>query len=70
MRVAGVDGFDADPHAAVGEGLHRAGEALIGRLPAEQAAEQPHVGALAIVGGGERSASVELDEAVVKLPHH
>ena len=70
MRVAGVDGFDADPHAAVGEGLHRAGEALIGRLPAEQAAEQPHVGALAVVGGGERSASVELDEAVVKLPHH
>ena len=70
MGVAGVDRLDANPHAAVGEGLHRAGEAFVGRLPAEEPAEEPHVGALAVVGGGERPGPVELDEAIVEPALH
>ena len=70
MRVAGVNRLDADPHATVGERLHRAGEAFIGRLPAEEAAKEPHVGALAVVGGGERPSPVKLDEGIVEPALH
>ena len=70
MRIGGVHGFDTDADTCVPQGLGREGQALVRSIPAHQAAEQPHVGTLRFVRGGQRAIAVELDEQVVDLAVH
>ena len=49
VRIADVDGHDADGDAGGGERLRRLGQPFVVGLPPEQATEQAHVRALACV---------------------
>jgi hypothetical protein len=70
VRVADVDRLDAQGDARVGERAGRVGQALVVGLPAEQAAEQAHVGALALVGRGQGSLAVELHQDLGDVAVH
>jgi hypothetical protein len=70
MLVAGIHGLDPDADPGLPEGVRRVGQALIGRVPAHQAAEQAHVGALARVRGGQRAVAIELDQDFPEVRIH
>ena len=64
----GDPGLDADARLADPAGRLR--QPFIGRVPPQQAAQQPHVGPLAFVRGRERAVGVELDENLIDLAVH
>jgi hypothetical protein len=62
VRVTRVDRLDPHLRARGLERRGRLGQPRIGGIPAEQAAEEPHVGALRFVRGRQRASPVELHE--------
>ena len=65
MRVADVHRLDPYLRAGLAKRCTGARQPWVGRIPAEQAAEEPHVGPLRLMRGGQRSGPVELHEHVV-----
>ena len=70
MRVADIDGFDADRDACVGQCLRGVGEAFVVGLPAEQATEEAHVRALAFVRQRQGALAIKFDEDVGDVAVH
>jgi hypothetical protein len=70
MRITDIDGFDAELDASIGESLCGVWQTLVIGVPAEQAAEEAHVAALALVRGRQRAGAIKLDEHVIDFPVH
>ena len=65
----GLD-LDARMNPRLSQGFVRIGQARIGRVPAQQPPEQPHVRPLAGMGRGQGPIGVKFDEYVPKVAIH
>ena len=70
MRVADIDGLDADRDARVRQRWRGVGEPFVVGLPAEQATEEAHVRALAFVRQRQRALAIKFDEDVGDVAVH
>ena len=62
VRISCVHRFEPDGRAGGPERGGRIGQPWVVGIPAEQAAEESHVGALRLVRGGQRAGAVKLED--------
>ena len=70
MLVMNIDRHNAHLHPALLDNAHGVGQTIVVRFPAQQAAEQTHVGTLGVMRRWQRTVHIKLNQDLVNFTAH